>query len=233
MAKAPARAGRKTKGARGDKPSRTRKATTPRAKNAQRKSRKRRPVEFPPAFENERVLALDTSSSCIGWSLFEHGQLIDYGKWVVLGKGHGEKRLRFREWLHDKLVETSPHHLILEKPFAGRFPGAFAVLIRYVGVVEEVHVEHFGDEIPPANEVEAHLIKKTIGAAKGRGKNHDAVHDSNKVIVLALVNERFRLSLKWKQDDRKKTTTEDDIADAIALNWAWHLLYRSPAEVTE
>jgi hypothetical protein len=64
------------------------------------------------------------------------------------------------------------------------------------------------------------MVKKAIAAKKGKD------HESNKKIVVLLVNETFGLNLKFKANDTNQRVTQDDEADAIALNWAWHRLNR-------
>ena len=37
-----------------------------------------------------------------------------------------------------------------------------------------------------------------------------------------MINQRYKLSLKFKAKDPRKTVSQDDEADAIAVLWAWH-----------
>ena len=173
--------------------------------------------------QGERVLALDPSSACVGWSLFEAGELARQGKYIQQGeKGrHGQKLDTFRVWLDALLIDLHPDRLLYEAPYQGRMKHTFGILSRYVGIIEAVHFWHFGYEIPPNDAVPAHTVKRAIGAKRG------ANHEDNKVIVLKLVNARYGINLKYKKNDRDKKTTQDDIADAIAVNWAWHELYRA------
>lgn len=167
------------------------------------------------------MLALDTSSRCVGWSVFDDGQLAAHGRYVQQGKGHGQRLATFRGWALGMLQEFQPTQLIYEAPYSGRMRNTFGVLSKYAGIVECAHFEHYARDISPANAVAAHLVKKAIGATKGRS------HEENKKIVVLLVNQVFGLSLKFKSNDVSKKTSQDDEADAIALNWAWHVLYRS------
>jgi len=175
---------------------------------------------MPPVGDVERVFALDSSSRACGWSLFDNGELIAHGVYRQSGTGHGERLMRFRHWLLAMFQEWQPHVLVYEAPYQGRMKNTFGVLSRYVGIIEASHFEHYGLEIDRPQAVPAHLVKKAIGAKKG------ANHEANKKIVVLLVNQTFGLSLKFKANDPNKTVTQDDEADAIALNWAWHALYR-------
>ena len=128
--------------------------------------------------------------------------------------------MRFRMWLLEMFDQWSPHLLIYEAPYQGRMKNTFGVLSRYVGIIEASHYEHFEREIEKSEAVPAHMVKKAIAAKKGKD------HESNKKIVVLLVNETFGLNLKFKANDTNKRVTQDDEADAIALNWAWHRLNR-------
>jgi Holliday junction resolvasome RuvABC endonuclease subunit len=116
--------------------------------------------------------------------------------------------------------EWGPHVVIYEAPYQGRMKNTFGILSRYVGVIEAAHYEHYEREVAKSEAVPAHLVKRAIGAKKGKD------HESNKKIVLMLVNQTFGLSLKYKANDSTKKVSQDDEADAIALNWAWHSLNR-------
>lgn len=201
---------------------RTPPAKTKLARLAQPK-RTRRPKTFGDHAAGDRVLALDVSSRCVGWSLFVGGQLERHGRYVIPGAAgvHGERLVRFGGWLAHMLGRHTPTHLIYERPYSGRMRNTFGILSRYAGVVEAEHFRHFEVELPEEHAVPARDIKKLIGARKG------ADHEQNKKIVLLLINEVFGLSLAYKTNDRTKKVSQDDEADAIALNWAWHLRYRN------
>lgn len=126
--------------------------------------------------------------------------------------------MRFRLWLLEMLKEWNPKILIYEAPYQGRMKNTFGILSRYVGIIEAAHFEHFSREFEKNEAVAAHLVKRAIGAKKG------ADHEANKKIVLLMVNQEFGLNLKFKANDTTKKVTQDDEADAIALNWAWHLV---------
>lgn len=172
----------------------------------------------------ERVLSLDSSSKACGWAVFDNGLLVAHGCYRQTGEGHGERLMRFYVWLLQMLEIWAPTLLIYEAPYQGRMKNTFGILSRYVGIIEAAHFEHYGREVEKQDAVPAHLVKKAIGAKKG----HD--HESNKKIVVLMVNQEFGLSLKFKANDQTKKISQDDEADAIALNWAWHALYRPAQE---
>lgn len=186
-----------------------------------RRARKHTPVPFEPVGDVERVLALDSSSRACGWAVFDNGELVEYGHYRQQGEGHGERLTNYASWLAQMFQDWQPTRVIYEAPYQGRMRNTYGILSRYVGVIEAVHFAWSGREFEKEEAVPAHLVKKAIGAQKGKD------HEQNKKIVLLLVNKRFGLNLRFKGNDISKKVTQDDDADAIALNWAWHRLYRS------
>jgi Holliday junction resolvasome RuvABC endonuclease subunit len=180
----------------------------------------KRPAVTLSTLEPERVLCLDVSSKCVGWAVFQDGELAQHGRYLQEGVGHGERLFHFHGWLLAMLSELEPTQLIYEAPYSGRMRFTFGVLSRYAGMVDAAHFQFFSEEIPSDNAVPAHLVKRAIGARKG------ASHTDNKRIVLNMVNQVFGLSLKFKENDATKKVSQDDEADAIALGWAWLTLYR-------
>lgn len=177
---------------------------------------------MPAAVQGVRVLALDSSSKACGWAVFDDGKLLAYGHFQQVGEGHAERLVNFRLWLLEMFRDWEPTEIVYEVPFQGRTSYAFGVLTRYVAAIEMAHFEYMGAEVPDANAIVAHAVKKAINAPKpktGKKKTHDA----NKRIVLLMVNEEFGLNLKFKANDVKKAVSQDDDADAIALGWAWHI----------
>ncbi len=184
-----------------------------------RKPRAKKPVVLPLTGVGIRVLSLDSSSKACGWAVFDDGQLVEYGRYNQVGDSHEERLSRFHTWLLEMFAQWKPTRVIYELPYQGRMKNTFGVLSKYIGVIEAAYWTHFQAPVPPEDAFAARLVKKTIGAQKGKD------HEANKRIVLLLVNQKFSLSLKFKANDTKKKVSQDDEADAIALNWAWHLLY--------
>lgn len=194
-----------------------------RARRARRTGQQSSVQAHAPVGAVERVLAFDSSSKACGWSIFDNGTLVAFGRHLQSGDGHGERLMSFREWALRMFAEWEPHLVIYEAPYQGRMRNTFGVLSKYVAMIEAAHFQHYGEEIREGAAVPAHLVKKLIGAKKGKD------HEANKKIVLLMVNQEFGLSLKFKANDTTKAVSQDDDADAIALNWAWHLKYRMEA----
>lgn len=168
----------------------------------------------------ERVLALDFSSKCVGWSIFDNGEPIAQGKELQVGDGHGEKLYRFVDWLRMMFGGWKPDVVVYEAPYAGRMRHAFAVLNKYVAAIDFVHWEYYGKEVETSQAVPSHVVKRTIKAPKGKN------HEDNKRIMVKLMNETYGLGLKFKEHDTTRRYSDDDVADALAVNTAWHALHR-------
>lgn len=179
-------------------------------------SKRRKPRAVPvPLAGDEVLLALDISSRAVGWAVFRNGELSHYDKWVLPHlKGHGCRLCVFREDLLRAFAEYNPTAVYWEAPYQGRARHAFAVLSAYVGMLKATYYEWAGTDIDEEHGIPAHLVKRRIGARRGRS------HEENKRIVVTLVNEQFGLSLRYKADDARKTISDDDVADAIAVGWA-------------
>lgn len=168
----------------------------------------------------ERVLALDISSVMVGWAVFENGELTRHGKFAQQGDDHGEKLAAFRLWLLATFRQAAPDIVVYERPFAGRRRNAFAVLQLYVAALVIAHWEHYKREIQPAESVPAREVKRRNRMRKG------ANHEANKRIAVLLANRLYGLRLKYKSNDKRKTVSQDDVADAILLGRAWLLAER-------
>ncbi len=119
--------------------------------------------------------------------------------------------------LSQTLAEFNPDLVVYEAPYHGRMRNAYAILSKYVSTVELTYRMWSGAPLPPEAAVAASSIKKLIGAPKGSS------HGDNKREVVNLVNSHFGLRLKFNATDRTKQRSDDDVADAIAVGWAFLL----------
>jgi hypothetical protein len=162
-----------------------------------------------------RVLALDVSSRAAGWALFEAGDLQEYGVYYQEGDDHGERLGNFRTFLTGLLVSVSPTHVCYEEPYQGRHRSAYGVLQLYVSVILSTHFSHFGYEVPALNRVTAREVKRLNDMPSG------LTHEKNKAAAVVRVNDWYGLQLRYAGESRKRDS-DDDIADAILVNRAWH-----------
>lgn len=164
-----------------------------------------------------RVLAIDSSSTCVGYAVFDGELLVAYGKYIQVGDDHGEKLAGFRHWLIEQYVKYEPHEVVFEAPYSGRRRFTYAILSYYVATILESHFSHFGIELPKVNKVAAHMVKKLNQMPKS------ASHEGNKKQAVLLANQLYSLGLKYKTNDKTKKVSDDDVADAILLGRAWLL----------
>lgn len=163
----------------------------------------------------ECVLGLDTSSVCVGFSLFTGSRLSKYGRYVQVGKGHGERLMHFQDWLLEQFVAFRPDQVVVEMPYSGRRRHAFGVLMLYYGAVISTFFRWAGMEMPKENQVQANVVKRRLEMDKGSS------HAERKRMMVDKINELYGLKLKYKATDKHKKVSEDDTADAIALVHAW------------
>jgi Holliday junction resolvasome RuvABC endonuclease subunit len=169
----------------------------------------------------ERILALDISSVCTGWALFEGPALKLYGSIRLTAEGHGERLTQFATELSQLVRRHRPTRLVFEKPFFGPRRNAFRVLMMYVGVLMLVHWECLGRELDPEDGIEAHRVKRVLGMRK------EDTHQARKRAMVQEINRLYGLALKFKSEDKTKRVSQDDIADAVATGRAWMLVHRT------
>jgi len=174
--------------------------------------RRKQPPAPPPL--GQLVLALDVSSVCVGWALFDGPVPVQYGKFRVPGKDHGERLAHYFEWLLATVAQLGPDDLIVEAPYPG---GSYGVLMQYYGVTLQCYWRWKQAEMPQANRVAAAQIKRLLKMPKGSD------HDARKQMMVEAVNRWYGLALQYKRNDKSKAVSDDDIADAFAVMRAWRL----------
>lgn len=163
----------------------------------------------------EVTIGFDISSVCVGYAIFKGLELEEYGKYIQIGKQHGEKLKNFSLWLDAMLSKYKPEHVVIELPHGGGRGVAFTVLTMYVAMVYASHFRVLGRELNISHCLYPSAIKSNLGVMPAKN------HDQNKEVMVAFINNLFRLSLRCNPTDKTKKTTDDDIADAIALVVAW------------
>lgn len=164
-----------------------------------------------------RTLALDLSSTCVGYAVFENLDLYKYGKFLQKGKDHGEKFSHFAPWLLAIYELFQPDNVLVELPHGGNRGRAFEVLTQYVAVVLLTHFQFFQKELPDSHRLYPTTIKAQLKVVSAKD------HDKNKAIMVERINGMFDLALYYSPYEKSKLKNDDDIADAIALGVAWLL----------
>lgn len=166
-----------------------------------------------------RALALDISSKCVGWAIFDDGDLVAFNQYMPHGHEHGEKLVDFHVWLSEMFQQWEPTDVVYEMPYPGREKHAFGVLQMYVAALFAEHWMYFGREIPTNSRITPREVKRANGLLTG------GTYKANKALAVAKVNELYQLKLKYDYNDRNKERSQDDTADAILLGRAWVLRY--------
>lgn len=170
-----------------------------------------------------RILGLDSSSKAVGWALFEGERLIRRGKYIQQGDDHGEKLYHFYRFLCDLYAQHKPSQVVVELPFSAGRGKAFAVLIRYFGMIEAAHFAHFEQELPKENRLHPKVVKALLEVKPTNN------HDRNKAMMVKEINSLYGLNLRFHPNN--KSVSDDDIADAIALVHAWLLKEKMRTDV--
>lgn len=153
-------------------------------------------------------LALDLSTSCIGWALGNKKEIFQYGKFVFADRPMGDKLLAFYDALTELVKTFQPDRVYVERPMsrAGR---TTALHNQVFGIVRLVVLQVMGYEMLDAFIVSAKTVKTRLGVRPGQD------HDDRKKIMVNHVNRVLGLKLKFHPGS--KLQSQDDIADAIAI----------------
>mgnify|MGYP001272746630 CR=1 FL=1 len=162
-----------------------------------------------------RVLALDVSSKCVGYAVFDGTDLVDYGRHRTQGESHDERLLRYQVWLMELFELVKPDELVVERAFSGRQRNAFGVLSLYHGVTMATWFAFRREPIPDEQRVHSKAVKRLLKLKAL------TTHDARKRQMVLEMNKIYRLRLKWKSHDPTKRVSEDDTADAIGIGRAW------------
>jgi len=162
-----------------------------------------------------RVLALDISSKCIGYAVFEGTELVDCGRYRTEGKEHDERLLRYQVWLLALLENVRPEEFIFERAFSGRQRNAYGVLMLYHGVTLATWFAYSQTSLPDTHRIQAKAVKRLLQLKPLPS------HDARKRQMVQEMNRLYGLRLKWKSHDPLKRVSEDDTADAIGVGRAW------------
>jgi Holliday junction resolvasome RuvABC endonuclease subunit len=155
-------------------------------------------------------LALDISSSCVGWAIGANRKAaLHYGKFVFKSTAEiGEKLVSFEEFLNALLTAFGPTRLLIEKPPARR-GDTTARHFELVGIVRKVWRSRTDKEILKSWFIPPRTIKRVMNVRSGNN------HTDNKKIMVNKINSLFQLSLKFHPNSSLQS--DDDVADAIAV----------------
>lgn len=166
------------------------------------------PVEIVGKGRQVKTLALDISSSCIGWALGVDGKPSRWGKFVFKTTAQaGGKLCAWDEFFAGLLDVFQPDRVVIEKPLSRR-ANTTARHYELLGITKKVWTEKTGTEIKESWLIPVTTIKRVMGVPRGKD------HKSNKQIMLARVSQLLGINLKYSDS---KLTSMDDVADALAV----------------
>lgn len=165
------------------------------------------------------LLALDVSSVCTGYAVFHDKNLIAYGKYRKEEKTHDERLFSFEQWLGELLLEYNPDERIVEDIYSAGRAEPYGTLKMYQTVVLLAHIRHFGVPMPSRNRMQPAGVKRILHAKYGND------HENRKRMMVNMINTLYGLDLRYKDPDKTKRVSDDDIADAIAVGRAWLITY--------
>jgi Holliday junction resolvasome RuvABC endonuclease subunit len=153
-------------------------------------------------------LALDLSTSCVGWALGNKKEIFQYGKFVFSDRPIGDKLMALYSALCQLLAIFKPDRVYVERPMARR-GNTTALHNQVLGIVRLATLQITGQEILDGHIISPITVKRRLGVQKGRD------HDHNKLIMVNYVNNALNIKLKFHPGS--KLQSQDDIADAIAI----------------
>lgn len=161
-------------------------------------------------------LALDLSSSCVGWCVGVDRKAPErWGKFVYKSTaGPGEKLVSFETFLAALLALFKPDRVLIERPSnKGKTRERHTEIM---GIVRKVWFEATAGEILDSWIISPRTIKNAMQVERGQN------HAQNKEIMVNKINALFSHILHLKYHPNSKLQSDDDIADAIAvLITAW------------
>lgn len=154
-------------------------------------------------------VALDLSSTCVGWAVGLNRTLARYGKFVFKSTAEtGEKLVSFEEFLSALLEIYQPDRLLIERPMSRRAETT-ARHWELVGVSRTLWRHYSGGEVLKSWIISPKVVKDTMQVKKGGD------HDDNKAIMVRKINSLYNLRLHYHKDSAYQS--DDDTADAIAV----------------
>jgi Holliday junction resolvasome RuvABC endonuclease subunit len=187
--------------------------------------RKHRTVPTLPA--GERVLAFDIASAS-GYAFGIAPEIIKYGKYTIeSGQPVGQGLLQFSKWLAKVIndLPAKPEVVVVESPFLGRNAHTYAVLNRYIGIVQREVFRILGCD---CQFISPKAVKARLKLPKTRS------HKQNKINMIRKINALLGTDFKYVSGRGKKAKrSDDDIADAIGLLMVYWLKNNQLSDATE
>jgi Holliday junction resolvasome RuvABC endonuclease subunit len=161
--------------------------------------------------EHEKIVAFDVASGT-GCVFGAGGQVVTWDKFAMATKeAPGERLASLAEWIGKTLrgLPEVPDTILVELPFLGRNAKTFAVLSKYVAVVQCEVFRQLGKECVFMTPRE---VKSLVKLPKTKS------HARQKQNAIRKINKLLGLDLKYIPGKKTaKSFSDDDIADAMLL----------------
>lgn len=147
--------------------------------------------------KNYRILSLDISSTCTGWSFItKRKNSLKYGK-IEPPKGENiaEKLTYFRQELIRLIEKYNPTHIVMEDVFLSRNPKVVMILAKFGGIAQQAVYEYA--------ELSPHIVSNTTPKSFFKAKKKENLFS----IILDLLN---------MDENEYKFKDWNDITDSIA-----------------
>lgn len=158
-------------------------------------------------------ISLDASSSCIGWSVFDDDELVDYGKLTPDSscEGYREKIINLIPQLHIVMKKYMPKMAYIEDVPLSTSGGIKTAII--LGAVQGAILGITSSHNIQTNFISVATWRKNIGLFDGtlKGKERAVLKQHS----VERANELFGLDLVYKSPSSKYN--DDDISDSILL----------------
>lgn len=173
-------------------------------------SKKRRRLKTPLPM-GDVVLTLDVASG-VGFGYGIGGKVVRYGKYASNdNEGLGQRLVKLSKWLSQLInnLPEKPSVVVVELPYLNRNPHTYAVLNRYVAVVQREVFRLLNIECAFITPRDA---KNILKLPKTRN------HTQQKKNAIRKINRLLGLDLKYVSGRSKKAKrSDDDTADALIL----------------
>lgn len=166
-----------------------------------------------------KILSLDASSTCIGWSIWDSDKLIDYGKFKEDDKTHWRIRLQnLTKQVNELIKKNKIKEIYLEDvPLMSRGGKGKATLVTLGAVQGSILSLACFNDIP-LTLIPVSTWRKNIGLYDGTREGME--RDNMKIHSIQKANDLFNLDLKicyTKSGKYNGDKSDDDIADSILL----------------
>ena len=160
-----------------------------------------------------KIMGIDASTTCTGYSIFEDGKLIDYGYIRPKGQHWRERLIQIGEQLKEILKQSMPDKIYMEDvPLMGTQKQTFVILGAVQGFILGIATS-MNIEI-------SFLLPSQWRSLMGLydGSRQGTKKEMMKEKAVKMANKIFQLDLVWAGG--KSVKNQDDIAESILIAYS-------------